>query len=674
MIANIQMNVYEFVLQNYSTEISIGDKEYHTINLKKSDVSSCGKITSTDRDEIITEQNEIIRSCDPIHGTLSKIYAHPIFDFNDTDTFEIRPSTRFPAIKSNSLLRFINIFGAKKNNLRSDFLEKKKYIDPDLSQIYTNDFFQNIKEKINVAYSSEYTPSPYSTFIQSITPSESDKIIIFGDFHGSFSSLVRHFMRLRVKNIIDKDFRIVPNYKIVFLGDVVDRGGYSYECIILLWALKACNPDGVFIIRGNHEEIEMNGQIKPDSVPKTEYTLKEELEIKFESKFVPDIFRTINEIMLRQPSGVIISSPGFIRDKIFLCHGGLPHSNADSNRIDDTFLLGITSNGTFPVDDRSVGRSIRWNDFYGKNATIENVIRGDGTKIIGQNVLESAKNIGIKLIIRGHQDSIDNTSIIQVGDDAPKSLKNSINTPGNKIQCTNHIYNISICPHTNKLKINNNQKEYLPVITTSTNTDLGRNLTGDSYIELFFSPTMNFPDCSEPLPPSRLAATSRPPPLSSSLVATSHDVTSLVATSRPPPLSSSLVATSHAVTRPDTASRPPPVVASRPPPVVASRPPPVVASRPSSGPSTRYDEDSEMLRFIEEDRQRRLKERSIVASRPLSGPSTRYDEDSEMLRFIEEDRQRRLKGRLRSPHKGGNKQDLDYIYRYKKYINKNNYI
>ena len=119
-------------------------------------------------------------------------------------------------------------------------------------------------------------------------------MVVWGDIHGQYYDML---------NILDKTGLPTPGRKLVFNGDFVDRGSFSCEVVILLFAMKVVYPDFVFMNRGNHETSNMNRV----------YGFMGEAKAKYGDTSC-DLFR---EVFNWLPLAHVIGK------KVFVTHGGL---------------------------------------------------------------------------------------------------------------------------------------------------------------------------------------------------------------------------------------------------------------------------------------------------------------------------------------------------------------
>ena len=200
-----------------------------------------------------------------------------------------------------------------------------------------------------------------SSFLELTAP-----IIICGDIHGQYRDLIRLF-----------DFGGTPEKKqYLFLGDYVDRGKNSIECISLLLAYKIKFPKNIYLLRGNHESEMINRTYGFYDECKRRYNLR--------------IWKIFSDCFNWLPISSIVNS------RILCMHGGLSPDLKELKNIKQ--IVRPTE-----VPDKGLLCDLLWSD---PDADAEDWAPNNrGISVLfNENLVEKAiDELDIDLICRAHQ-------------------------------------------------------------------------------------------------------------------------------------------------------------------------------------------------------------------------------------------------------------------------------
>jgi len=330
------------------------------------------------------------------------------------------------------------------------------------------------------------------TYIRCLSISQDSRVIIIGDIHGSFHSVFRILLRLHRMNYLDiSELKLSPNIFLIFLGDVVDRGFFSLEILLLIFLLLQKNPSNVFYNRGNHEEEEINYR---DG-------LSEEIRLKSCKqndlcRNAEDLFKQLNSFFKKCSSAIIINK------SVYLAHGGFSKFDDYTELI--SFLNSDERERIVYIKDikkissdkqQSTGTFTRWSDFGIK---CQNRGFSDDTCIKPEDLESFLNKTKLQFIIRGHQDNADNNVLFASEIFNPEhnypmcgiSLSESMDRiRQNSNSFIQYNRGLSFCRiNINEMARNPAKKigdtDIYSVLTTSTNTDFQRNLKKDGFVIL----------------------------------------------------------------------------------------------------------------------------------------------------------------------------------------------
>ena len=204
-------------------------------------------------------------------------------------------------------------------------------------------------------------------------------ITVCGDIQGQFFDLLELF----------KIGGNVPNTNYLFLGNYVDKGYNSIECISLLLCLKIRYPNRIYLLRGNHEGRQIT-QV---------YGFYDECLTKYGNtnvwKYFTDLFDYLPITSL-------------IENKIFCVHGGLSPSieNIEDIKKINRFQE-IPTEGPFS--------DLLWSDPEESNFGWNYTPHGS-TYIFGYCISEEfCKNNKLNMICRGHRMEMKGFNIMHNG-------------------------------------------------------------------------------------------------------------------------------------------------------------------------------------------------------------------------------------------------------------------
>lgn len=329
----------------------------------------------------------------------------------------VKPKSFDEAVASNSTMVQLSDVNAYMNSPVAPPADATKLIEmlrKSANASYNLFTYDNIQELaklvISVCNQCRETVAKEPLFLRLQSP-----MTVFGDIHGNFADMMFFLEKVVAFDDISLKYTVT---NLLFLGDYVDRGSFSLECVMYLMALKVINPGKVNMLRGNHESPEVNGDMDVYGYSSFKYQCLD----KFGREKGLEVWVAVNEVFQYLP---VIAD---IDKKIFCVHGGLPqYTGGDDKRLeilaDPNFprVPVVQCNDPSNVTQRMIINDLLWSDPAAPNQGVDKYgfgpnPRGPDIKTFGSRAVDMfCERYGYQYIFRAHQEKSDG---LRVSDNA----------------------------------------------------------------------------------------------------------------------------------------------------------------------------------------------------------------------------------------------------------------
>lgn len=222
-------------------------------------------------------------------------------------------------------------------------------------------------------------------YVHPLEKDTSYEITVLGDLHGCYSCLKAALMQADFFAKVEawrRDPRGCPHPKLVFLGDYIDRGRFSYNGVLrTVMQMFLSVPDHVYVLRGNHEYyIEFNGRIYGGVRPAEA--------INSMAGYLPnEMFQAYMRLFESMPNMLLFH-------RVLFVHAGIPRDSTLREKWTDLSSL----------NDQELRFQMLWSDPSEADFIPESLQAQNARFPFGRQQFERfMAEIGCTMMVRGHE-------------------------------------------------------------------------------------------------------------------------------------------------------------------------------------------------------------------------------------------------------------------------------